>query len=202
MDQIKIGKFIAERRKNNNLTQMQLAEKLNITDRAISKWENGKSLPDASIMLELCNELKITVNDLLSGEMINMEDYQKKAEDLLLEMAQKEETQNKKLLYAMYVLIIASLVFYFAILLITGFLIPEGPTQLAIIIISTVIFMVVAFFALKLEVEAGYYECKKCHNKFVPSYKEVVKAMHMGTKRYLRCPKCNEKSWCKKRMSK
>ena len=129
MDQIKIGKFIAERRKNNNLTQMQLAEKLNITDRAISKWENGKSLPDASIMLELCNELKITVNDLLSGEMINMEDYQKKAEDLLLEMAQKEETQNKKLLYAMYVLITASLVFYFAILLITGFLIPEGPTQ-------------------------------------------------------------------------
>ena len=69
MDQIKIGKFIAECRKKNNLTQMQLAEKLNITDRAISKWENGKSMPDSSIMLELCNELKISVNELLSGEM-------------------------------------------------------------------------------------------------------------------------------------
>ena len=74
MDQIKIGKFIAECRKKNNLTQMQLAEKLNITDRAISKWENGKSMPDSSIMLELCNELKISVNELLSGEMIEMKE--------------------------------------------------------------------------------------------------------------------------------
>ena len=61
MDQIKIWKFIAECRKKNNLTQMQLAEKLNITDRAISKWENGKALPDSSIMLDLCNEQLITI---------------------------------------------------------------------------------------------------------------------------------------------
>lgn len=202
MDQIKIGKFIAECRKNNSLTQMQLAEKLNITDRAISKWENGKSMPDTSIMLELCNELKITVNDLLSGEMIKMEDYQKRAEELLLEMAEKEEMQNRKLLYAMYALMIASLTFYFAIILIAAVLIPEGPTQLAIIMGSTIIFMVVCFLALKLEVDAGYYECKKCHHRFVASYKEVLKSMHMGTTRYLRCPKCNEKSWCKKTMSK
>ena len=78
MDQIRIGKFIAECRKKNNLTQMQLAEKLNITDRAISKWENGKGMPDSSIMLDLCNELKISVNELLSGEVIKMEDYKKK----------------------------------------------------------------------------------------------------------------------------
>jgi len=84
MDQVKIGKFIAECRKNNNLTQMQLAEKLNITDRAISKWENGKSMPDSGIMLDLCNELKISVNELLSGEMINMKDYNKKAEENIL----------------------------------------------------------------------------------------------------------------------
>ena len=78
MDQIKIGKFIAECRKKNNLTQMQLAEKLNITDRAISKWETGKGMPDSSIMLDLCNELKISVNELLSGEMIQMEKYDEK----------------------------------------------------------------------------------------------------------------------------
>ena len=84
MDQVKIGKFIAECRKNNNLTQMQLAEKLNITDRAISKWENGKSMPDSGIMLDLCNEPKISVNELLSGEMINMKDYNKKAEENIL----------------------------------------------------------------------------------------------------------------------
>ena len=75
MDQVKIGRFIAECRKKNNLTQMQLAEKLNITDRAISKWENGKAMPDSSIMLDLCSELKISVNELLSGEMVEMKNY-------------------------------------------------------------------------------------------------------------------------------
>ena len=67
MDQVKIGKFIAECRRKTNLTQMQLAEKLNITDRAISKWETGKSLPDSSIMLELCDVLGISVNDLFGS---------------------------------------------------------------------------------------------------------------------------------------
>ena len=98
MDQIKIGKFIAECRKKNNLTQMQLAEKLNITDRAISKWENGKGMPDSSIMLDLCNELKISVNELLCGELIEMNNYNEIAEKNLLEMAKKEEIQNKKLM--------------------------------------------------------------------------------------------------------
>ena len=69
MDQVKIGRFIADRRKTAKLTQLQLAEKLGITDRAISKWETGKSLPDSSIMLQLCSLLDITVNDLLSGEI-------------------------------------------------------------------------------------------------------------------------------------
>ena len=90
MDQIKIGKFIAERRKEVNLTQSQLAEMLNITDRAISKWENGKCLPDSSIMLELCGILKITVNDLLSGEVVTMENYNKEMEKNLVEMTKQK----------------------------------------------------------------------------------------------------------------
>ena len=73
MNQIKIGRFIAECRKKSNLTQMQLAEKLGITDKAISKWERGVAMPDTSIMLELCDILCISVNELLSGEKINME---------------------------------------------------------------------------------------------------------------------------------
>ena len=88
--------------------------------------------------------------------MINMEDYQKKAEDLLLEMAQKEEHQNKKLFYAMYVLMIASLIFYFAILLIAGALIPEGPTQLAIIIFSTCSLYFSALFSIAF-IKFGYF---------------------------------------------
>ena len=80
MDQIKIGKFIAERRKRVNLTQMQLAEKLNITDRAVSKWECGRALPDSSIMLELCGILDINVNELLCGEEITVDNYNKELE--------------------------------------------------------------------------------------------------------------------------
>ena len=98
MDQIKIGKFIAECRKNSNLTQMQLAEKLNITDRAISKWENGKAMPDSSIMLDLCKELKISVNELLSGEMIDMKNYNKMAEENLFKLNESNEKKKKIIL--------------------------------------------------------------------------------------------------------
>ena len=96
MDQIKIGKFIAECRKNANLTQMQLSEKLGITDKAISKWERGISMPDTSIMLELCDILGISVNELLSGEIINMENNHQKNEQLLLDMAKELERKTKQ----------------------------------------------------------------------------------------------------------
>ena len=106
MDQIKIGKFIAKCRKKNNLTQMQLAEKLNITDRAISKWENGKGMPDSSIMIDLCNELKISVNELLSGEKIEMKEYNKKAEENLFELNKSNEKKNKIINYVVIITII------------------------------------------------------------------------------------------------
>ena len=202
MDQVKIGKFIAKRRKDKNLTQAELAEKLGITDRAISKWETGKGMPDSSIMLDLCKELEISVNELLSGEMIEMKDYDKKTEELLLEMAKKEEEQNKKLLFSMYAMMIVSIVFYFTTLLIAGLFIPEGPKQFVVIILSSIIFFIAIFIGLKLEADAGYYECKNCHHKFIGEYKQVLWAMHMGTTRYLRCPKCNKRSWAKKVMSK
>ena len=84
MDQERIGKFIAELRKEKNLTQEQLAEKLGITDRAISKWENGRGMPDLSLMKPLCNELGITINELLSGEKLDKKDYQDKFEENIL----------------------------------------------------------------------------------------------------------------------
>ncbi len=120
MDQIKIGKFIAECRKKNNLTQMQLAEKLNITDRAISKWENGKGMPDSSIMMDLCNELGISVNELLSGERIEMKEYNKKAEENLFELNKSNEKKNKIINYIVIitiVLIIISVVELFFVII-------------------------------------------------------------------------------------
>ena len=91
MNQVKIGKFIAECRKNKNMTQAELAEKLNITDRAISKWETGKGMPDSSIMLELCKELDISVNDLLSGELIDMNNYNRKLNENLIKLQRQKE---------------------------------------------------------------------------------------------------------------
>ena len=202
MNQEKIGKFIAECRKSKNLTQMQLAEKLNITDRAISKWERGKGLPDSSIMLDLCKELEISVNELLSGEMIEMKYYDKKTEELLLQMAKREEEQNKKLLVSMYVILFTGMALFLIIALTAVHFIPDEPTQLLVIIPATIVFLIAGFIALKFEVDAGYYECKKCHHKFVPTYKHALGAMHMGTTRYLKCPECNKRSWSKKVMTK
>ena len=202
MNQIKIGKFIAECRKKNNLTKMQLAEKLNITDRAISKWENGKGMPDSSIMLDLCNELKISVNELLSGEMIEMDNYNEMAEKTLIEMAKKEELQNKRLMTSMWTILITSVIFYLGIILLAVNTLEEGKLLGAIICVSTTVLVIAAFIALKFEVDAGYYECKKCHHKFIPTYGEAIMSMHMSTTRYLKCPKCHKRSWAKKVMSK
>lgn len=202
MDQIKIGKFIAECRKKSNFTQMQLAEKLNITDRAISKWENGKSMPDSSIMLDLCNELKISVNELLNGEMIDMKEYDKKSEELLLELAKQDELKNKKLMTSMWTILLTSTIFYIGIMLLAVKTLEEGVLLGTILTFSTILYIIAAFISLKFEVDAGYYECKNCHHKFVPTYKEIMFSIHMGTTRHLRCPECKKRSWVKKVMAK
>lgn len=202
MNQIIIGQFIAECRKANSLTQAQLAEKLDITDRAVSKWERGKGLPDASIMLDLCNELGITVNELLSGEKIEMENYDKKTEELLIEMAKNEERKNKGLMVAMWTIEAVSIVSMLVALLAVGFLMEEGLLQTTVAIGITVLFLIPGYIGLKLEVEAGYYECRNCHHRFVPTYKETMKAAHMATTRHLACPECHKRTWCKKVLSK
>ena len=202
MDLIKIGKFIAKQRKEKNITQEGLAEKLYITDRAVSKWERGLSLPDADKMLDLCNILDINVNELLIGEKIDMKENEKKTEELLLEMAKQEEIKNKKLMTSMWILAISSIIFYLGITLLACATIKEGPILGAIIVVSTLITVAVAFYALKMEVDAGYYECKNCHHRHIPTYKQVLWSPHMSTTRYLRCPKCGKKSWSKKVMSK
>ena len=202
MDLIKIGKFIADCRKEKNITQEQLAEKLYITDRAVSKWERGLSLPDADKMIDLCNILDINVNELLSGEKIDMKDDKKKTEELLVELAKQEELKNKKIMTNMWVTGISVLIFYLGILTLACLTLEEGPVLGIIICSSTVLLVLVCFYLLKLEVEAGYYECKDCHHRFVPSYLAALNAPHMSTTRYLKCPKCGKRTWCKKTMTK
>ncbi len=198
MNQIKIGKFIAECRKKNGLTQMQLSEKLGITDKAISKWERGIAMPDTSIMLELCDILGISVNELLSGEKISMENNNPKNEQLLLDMAKELERKNKTIWNAMWTIMTISFIGLFGGLAIIAFFMPEGVWQLVAILTLCVLFLIPGFYALKLEVSIGAYKCKRCGHEIVPTYTQALNAMHRGTTRYLKCPKCNKRTWCKK----
>ncbi len=198
MNQINIGRFIAECRKKANLTQKQLAEKLGITDKAISKWERGVAMPDTSIMLELCDILCISVNELLSGEKISMENNNQKNEQLMLDMAKELEKKNKTIWSSMWAILIVSMTALFAGLFIAAFLIPEGVWQLVTIFGICVVFLIPCFYALKLEVSVGAYNCKNCGHEIVPTYSEALWAMHRGTTRYLKCPNCNKRTWCKK----
>ena len=202
MDQIKTGKFIAQQRKANNLTQMQLAEKLGITDRAVSKWETGKSMPDASIMLELSRILKITVNDLLSGEVVTMENYNKELENNLLEMIKQKEESDRRLLRTEIVMVICCALPCIAAVIIASVVPMEEWLATVIVLGSLVPILIATPFALKIEQKAGYYECQKCGHRYVPKYASVFFAMHMGTTRYMKCPACGEKSWQKKVLSK
>ena len=202
MDQIKIGRFIAERRKQTSLTQMQLAEKLGITDKAVSKWERGVAMPDTSIMLELCNILSISVNELLCGEKFDMENNNQKNEQLFLDMAKELEKKNKTVWTSMWIIMGVSVMGLLGGLAVAAFLIPEGIWQLLTILGICVLFLIPCFYALKLEVSVGAYKCKNCGHEIVPTYKQALNAMHMGTTRYLKCPECGKRTWCKKVLKK
>ena len=202
MDLQKIGNFIAEKRKQQNLTQLELAEKLNITDRAVSKWERGKSLPDASIMIELCTILNITLNDLLCGEVVLMDNYDEKKEKNLLE-AVKEKQKAEKLLLRLEVAIgIACIAVFIALSVIALVVEMEEWLQITLILAGLAPLIVVTPFMLKIEQKAGYYKCAKCGNVYVPTYISVFFAMHVNRTRFMKCPKCGKWSWNTKQIEK
>ena len=202
MDMLKIGKFIAECRKKKNMTQLELAEKLNITDRAVSKWECGRAMPDSAIMLDLCKLLEISVNELLSGEVLDMNEYNKQAEKNLIEMKKQKEESDKRLLNIEISLGYISSITFMILVFVASFV--QMPTWLRILLIAggLVILLVACFICLRIEQKAGYYECAKCHHRYVPTYKQINFSMHMGRTRYMKCPKCGQKSWNKKMLSK
>ncbi len=202
MDQIKIGKFIKECRNKNNLTQMQLAEKLGITDRAISKWENGRAMPDSAIMLDLCKELKITVNDLLSGEVVVMENYNENSEKIIIDLVKEKEKNDKLLLRCEILMGVVCIIIMLALTIIASYVPMEEWLRVLLILIGFAPILVACPFMLKIEQIAGFYECKHCHHKYVPAYKSVFFAMHINRTRYMKCPECNKRSWQKKVISK
>ncbi len=198
MDQLKIGKFIAECRKNNKLTQMQLAEKLNITDRAVSKWENGKTMPDSAIMLELCDVLQITVNDLLNGEVVSVENYNKKTQEQLLEMVKQKEIADKRLLaFRNFIFIIVNLIAIGCTLI--AFLSPMPVWAMQGIVLTCYLGVLSStLISTKIQQIAGYYRCKKCGHIHTPSFRAMFASMDFSRWANLKCPKCGKRSWHEK----
>lgn len=215
MNQEKIGKFIAECRKEQHLTQAVLAEKLGITDRAVSKWETGKNMPDASVMLELCEILKINVNELLTGEHIIMDNYKEIAEQNLVEMNAQKEKADRKLLKAarvFMIFLVAMMGAFYALDAIYDFWEDGGSEAysgtwvgIAYIIVKAllcvapaVIVFAAAIYAVMLEHDAGYYECPNCKKRYVPTMKAVILASHTLTSRRMKCPYCGKTGYHKK----
>ena len=198
MDQIKIGKFIQEKRKELKLTQSDLAEKLSVTDRAISKWENGNCLPDAGTMPELCKILNISINDLFSGEIVDMKNNEKKLEENLLEMTKLKEERDKQLLTLEYVIGFTASITFLILIFVTSYVDMAAWIRISLIVVGSIIFAIGTSYAVRIEQIAGYYECSECGHKYVPTYQSVLWAPHMGRTRKMKCPKCGNRCWHKK----
>ena len=203
MDQEKIGKFIAACRKEKGLTQAVLGEKLGITNRAVSKWETGRCMPELSVMPELCDLLGISVSELFKGERIAAEKFEESSNELLLELRKLEETSNKKLLsFEKFLIFLFTPVS--VLMIISGALIISAMLPIGIILMASgfATIIICAVLGLKIEHDAGYYECPNCGERYVPTMKAVVMAPHIGTSRKMKCPKCGQKGYHKKAMVK
>lgn len=201
MDQIKIGRFIKQKRKEKGMTQSKLAEKLGVTDRAISKWENGNCMPDSGIIADLCKILNVTINDLFSGEIVDMKDNEKKLEENLLEITKLKQDREKQLMnLEIFIGILATMVFLICAF-VASFVNIENIYKILLVVLGLILFLVGCVICLRIEQTVGYYECKKCHYRYIPTYSNILYAMHIGRTRYMKCPKCHKYSWNRKVIS-
>lgn len=202
MDQIKIGKFIASCRKKQGMTQVKLAEKLGITDRAISKWENGKSLPDSGIMMELCEHLNINVNELLSGENIMTKEYNNVAEENLVKLKMENEEQAKRMLMLENVIGTTSSVSFMILIFTASFTEMTSIARIVLITLGCVLLCIGMGYCLMIEQKAGFYQCQHCGYKYVPTYRQVLFSRYRGRNRHMICPRCGKRTWQKKTVEK
>ncbi|MGN0656363.1 MAG: helix-turn-helix domain-containing protein [Ruminiclostridium sp.] len=199
MDQIKIGKFISETRKALGITQRQLADALFISDKTVSKWECGKGLPEVSLMLPLCEELHITVNELLTGEKIEETEYKKKAEENMMNLVQ-ENQENRKRMALSVICGAITVIAVVALVVIAAYIDLPVIARIAVIAVALAVAAVGIGAAATLEVRAGYYECPHCKALFVPTMGEYVKGYHTLTKRRLTCHECGKTGMCRHRI--
>ncbi len=204
MDQTRIGKFIAQRRKEQGYTQRTLAELLGISDKTVSKWETGNGLPEVSLMLPLCEALHISVNELLTGDHVTDADYKKKAEENMMNLIAKEREENKKKMVLSVAIGIIGLISFLTILLTVVTYTDEisTPVKGILIVIACCVFAASMYFAMEGDRTIGYFKCKHCGGTFVPGFGAYSLGVHIVTTRHLKCPHCGKRSWCKKVLSK
>lgn len=200
MDQIKIGRFISEERKKKNYTQRQLADLLGISDKTVSKWERGNGFPEVSLLLPLCKELGITVNELLSGERLSEADYKKKAEENMVNFVKEREENKKKIILAVAIALL-TLTASFTLILVSEAVPMEGWLKTLLIVIGLVVLLGGLLIAAALDWNAGTFECPHCKTRFTPAYGAYLAGMHTLTKRHLQCPECGRKGWCKRKLT-
>jgi transcriptional regulator with XRE-family HTH domain len=201
MNQVKIGKFIASQRKSKNYTQKQLADILGISDKTVSKWECGKGFPEVSLLLPLCNELGISVNELLSGERVSDDNYQKKAEENMVNLVKEAQESKKKIMLSIMVTVLM-LIAVITINVVASVFEIEVWQRAVLIGISVLILVLGISIACILDRDAGAFECPECHERFVPDMKTYMMSAHTATTRRLKCPKCGKTKYCKHVMTK
>ena len=198
MDLKQTGQFIKELRKEKEFTQSQLAEKLMVSEKTISKWECGNGFPDTTLMLPLCNELGITANELLSAKKLDEKEYKAEAENNLVMLQAAKERSDKLSLATEWIIGILSVIMILVPCFIAAFVQIPVWVKVVIMIAGFILGFVGFYFCIVIETKAGYYECEQCHNKYIPNVNQTLWAMHMGRTRYMKCPKCGRKSWQKK----
>lgn len=198
MDYKKIGNFIATERKTKKLTQAKLAEMLFVSEKTVSKWEKGNGIPGTDVLPKLCEIFQISINELLNGERIVKENYVAKAEERLLEMKKEKEGCDKILLSMEIVISIIAIIYLLSLLAIATFINFPVWLRVIIVVVAVLGFLIAMLFATRIEQKAGYYECGKCHHRYIPTYNQVFWAMHFGRTRYMQCPHCKQRSWNKK----
>lgn len=196
MDQIKIGRFIAKERKRKGYTQKQLADILGISDKTISKWECGNGFPEVSFLLPLCEELEISVNELLVGERVSEDEYRKKAEENMVNLVKEAQESKKKIILSATVAVLV-IVAAVPLFIISGAFMME--TWLRFVLMGIGIFIIAAGIAVAcvLDRDAGAFECPECHERFIPEMREYIMGPHTITRRKLHCPKCGSTRYCK-----
>ena len=203
MDQVKIGKFLSDERKAKGYTQKQLSELLGISDKTISKWECGNGFPEASLLLPLCNELGITVNELLTGERISQQNYKKKAEENMVNMIREKEENKQKILLTTIIGVISTITFVTLLLVVCFYTdVITLPIKMVLMVIAISVFGVGLYVAMWGDRKIGYFKCRNCNQLFTPTFMQYTMGMHIASTRYLKCPHCKTRTWCRKVMTK